>query len=55
MPGHEDKLTRQERIRLEALARVQGMAGIAPNDWPTMKQLAEVVEAWLLEANNKVN
>lgn len=49
----EDKLTRNERIRLEALARTQGMAGIRPEEWEVMKEQAEKVEQWLKEADMK--
>ncbi len=51
----EDKLTRNERIRLEALARTQGMSAIHPDEWETMKEQAEKVEAWLKEADLKGN
>lgn len=46
----EDKLTRAERIRLEALARVQGMNPIMKSDWPHMREMAETVEKWLRQA-----
>lgn len=42
-----DQLTRNERVRLEALARTQGMVPINPENWPLMKKQAEEVEAWL--------
>ncbi len=45
-----DKLTRGERIRLEALARTQGMSSITPQNFIEMTQTAERVEKWLKEA-----
>lgn len=51
----EDRLTRNERIRLEALAQTKGMSNIHPDDWETMKVQAEKVEQWLKEADMKGN
>lgn len=50
-----DQLTRNERIRLEALARTQGMSSINPNNWEEMREQAEKVEAWLKAADIKGN
>lgn len=47
---NEDKLTRGERIRLEALARTQGMSPITPENMHEMLQVAEAVEKWLKAA-----
>jgi hypothetical protein len=47
---HEDKLTRGERIRLEALARTQGMSAITPDNIDSMLSTAERVEKWLRSA-----
>lgn len=46
----EDKLTRAERIRLEALARTQGMSAITEDNIVEMLMVAEKVEAWLKQA-----
>jgi hypothetical protein len=46
----EDKLTRAERIRLEALARVQGMSPITPQNADDILQMAERVERWIRAA-----
>ena len=51
----EDKLTHRQRVRLEALARTQGMAPITPDTWEVMKAQAEKVEKWLLEADKVIN
>ena len=50
-----DQLTRNERIRLEALARTQGMSSITPDNWDMMRDQAEKVEAWLKQADLKGN
>lgn len=50
MPHSEDKFTRGERIRLEALARVQGMNPIRYDEWPQMQRMAETVKKWLKQA-----
>ena len=46
----EDKLTNAERIRLEALARVQGMASITPDNINQILDIAEKVEKCLIKA-----
>lgn len=46
----EDKLTRGERIRLEALARTQGMSAITDENIEPMLRIAERVEKWLRQA-----
>jgi hypothetical protein len=43
-------LTRAERIRLEALARTQGMSPITPENIISMLGIAERVESWLRNA-----
>ena len=48
---NNDQLTRNERVRLEALARTQGISAINPNNWEEMKEQAEKVEKWLKEAD----
>lgn len=46
-----DQLTQNERVRLEALARTQGMSSITPSNWQEIKNQAEQVEKWLKEAD----
>lgn len=59
----EDKLTSEQRVRLEALAQAQGLlsfidhkgrsSGVRP-DLDLVLATAEVIEQWLLQATGKV-
>lgn len=50
----EDKLTHAERIRLEALARAQGMSSITPININEMLKIAERIENWLKQAKDNL-
>jgi hypothetical protein len=52
-----DKLTKAERLRLEALAQTIGTIRLTSEERPTLNDIfmqAETIEAWLKNANMEI-